>query len=156
MRSTEGAVGVPVEVASGRSPAPSVRPHRGTDDLAAPAAVIDGIRQWLTTTAASTPTLLVLEDLHWSTATTRDVVRQLVRTAGRARLLVVATTRDTAPDLDVDLATLLADLERSPAVTRLGLRGLDRDEVAALVGVVADDADAIVADTGGNPLLVSD
>ena len=97
--------------------------------------MIDGIRQWLTTTAASAPTLLVIEDLHWSTATTRDVVRQLVRTAGRARLLVVATTRDTAPDLDVDLATLLADLERSPAVTRLGLRGLDRDEVAALVGV---------------------
>ena len=117
--------------------------------------MIDGIRHWLTIVAASAPTLLVIEDLHWSTATTRDVVRHLVRTAGRARLLVVATTRDTAPDLDQDLATLLADLERSPAVTRLELRGLDRDEVATLVGVAADDADAIVADTGGNPLLVT-
>ena len=29
----------------GRSPAPPVRPHRRSDDLAAPAAVIDGIRQ---------------------------------------------------------------------------------------------------------------
>jgi class 3 adenylate cyclase len=150
-----GAVGAPVEVASVLPGATRPATPR-TDDLAAPAAVIDGIRQWLMTAAASAPTLLVLEDLHWSTATTRDVVRQLVRTAGRARLLVVATTRDTAPDLDVDLATLLADLERSPAVTRLGLRGLDRDEVAALVGVVTDDADAIIADTGGNPLLVSD
>ena len=117
--------------------------------------MIDGLRHWLTTAAASAPTLLVIEDLHWSTATTREVVRQLVRTAGRARLLVVATTRDTAPDLDQDLATLLADLERSPAVTRLEVRGLDRDEVATLVGVAADDADAIVADTGGNPLLVT-
>ena len=136
-----GPVGVPIEVAS-VLPGAARRPHQRADDLAAPAAVIDGIRHWLTIAAASAPTLLVIEDLHWSTATTRDVVRQLVRTAGRARLLVVATTRDTAPDLDHDLATLLADLERSPAVTRLELRGLDRDEVAALVGVAADDADA--------------
>ena len=125
------------------------------DDLAAPGAVIDGIRHWLTTAAATTPTLLVIEDLHWSTATTRDVLRQLVRTAGRAGLLVVATTRDAAPDLDHDLASLLADLERSPAVTRLELSGLGRDDVAALMGGVADDVDAVVAETGGNPLLVT-
>ena len=130
-----------------------VAPH--ADHLAAPGAVSDGIRHWLTTAAASAPTLLVIEDLHWSTATTRDVVRQLVRTAGRARLLVVATTRDTAPDLDHDLATLLADLERSPAVTRLELSGLGHDEVAALMGMAAHDVDAVVADTGGNPLLVT-
>ncbi len=38
--------------------------------------------------------------------------------AGRAPLLVVATARDTKPDLDADLATLLADLERSPRPSR--------------------------------------
>ena len=49
-------------------------------------------------------------------------------------LLIVATARDTKPDLDADLAALLADLERAPPVTRIALHGLDRDEVAQLVG----------------------
>ena len=43
---------------------------------------VDGIRHWLVASASAAPLLLVLEDLHWSTATTRDVVRQLVP-AGR-------------------------------------------------------------------------
>ena len=125
------------------------------DDVSAPAAVIHGIRHWLTTAASVAPILLVIEDLHWATSTTRDVLRDLVRTAGRERLLVIVTTRDTAPDVDEDLASLLADLERSPAVSRLELRGLDCGEVAELVGMAAQDAAAIVADTGGNPLLVT-
>ena len=77
----------------------------------------------------------MLEDLHWSTATTREVVRELVRRAGREPLLVVITTRDTKPDFDPDLAALVVDLERSPAVARVGLRGLQRDEVVQLVDV---------------------
>ena len=82
-------------------------------------------------------------------------LRHLVRRAGRAPLLVVATTRDSRPDLDADLATLLGDLERSPAVRRVALHGLDRDEVAALTGTGPDDADVILAETHGNPLLVT-
>ncbi len=92
--------------------------------------MLDAIERWLVASAATVPLLLVVEDLHWSTSSTRDVLRLLVRRAGRHPLLIVATTRDTAPDLDTDLSGLLADLERSPAVTRVALRGLDPDEVA--------------------------
>ncbi|MET0459894.1 MAG: AAA family ATPase [Ilumatobacteraceae bacterium] len=126
------------------------REHRALD----PSAVVDGIRHWLAASASAAPLLLVLEDLHWSTATTRDAVRELIRRAGREPLLVVVTTRDTKPDFDPDLAALVADLERSPAVVRVRLSGLQRDEVVRLVDVTEEQATAIVRETGGNPLLV--
>jgi DNA-binding CsgD family transcriptional regulator len=118
-------------------------------------AVVDGIRHWLLGTASTGPLMFVLEDLHWSTATTRDVLRQLVRRAGREPLLIVVTTRDTKPDFAADVSTLVAELEQSPAVGRLTLRGLDDVEVGRLVNVTASEAAAIVVDTGGNPLLVT-
>lgn len=119
-------------------------------------AVLDGIREWLAVSSSSAPLLVVVEDLHWSTSTTRGVLRHLVRRMDRERLLIVATARDTRPDLDADLVTLLAELERSATVTRINLRGLDRDDVAQLVGGDrAGEADTIVAETRGNPLLVT-
>jgi DNA-binding CsgD family transcriptional regulator/tetratricopeptide (TPR) repeat protein len=117
--------------------------------------VLDAITQWLVDGASVVPSLLVVEDLHWSTSTTRDVLRHLVRRANRAPLLIVVTTRDTRPDVDADLVGLLTDLERAPSVRRVTLHGLDRDEVARLAGMTAEEADWVRAETGGNPLLVT-
>ena len=117
--------------------------------------VLDAIRQWFIDGAAAGPSLLVVEDLHWSTSTTRNVLRHLARRAGRDPLLVVTTARDSKPDFDADLVALLADLERLPTVRRLSLSGLDPAEVGELVGSTPDEAKAIRADTGGNPLLVT-
>ena len=117
--------------------------------------VLDAIRQWFLDGAAAGPTLLVIEDLHWSTSTTRSVLRHLARRAGRDPLLVVTTTRDTKPDFDDELVALLADLERLPSVRRQSLTGLGSDEVGALVGSTSAEAEVIRADTGGNPLLVT-
>jgi class 3 adenylate cyclase/DNA-binding CsgD family transcriptional regulator len=127
----------------------------GDVEVSERAVMLDAIVGWLVASASTAPTLLVVEDLHWSSPTTRDLMRHLVRTAGRPPLLVVATTRDNAPDLHEDLKILLGDLERSPAVARIRLHGLDRDEIAALAKVSGADAEAIVADTAGNPLLVT-
>jgi DNA-binding CsgD family transcriptional regulator len=130
----------------------------GFDDVGGSdrSAVFDAIREWLVRTASSAPLLVVVEDIHWSTSTTRGALRHFVRRASRAPLLIVATARDTRPDLDADLVTLLADLERAGSVTRIPLSGLDRDEVARLVGADrAGEADRIVAETRGNPLLVT-
>jgi hypothetical protein len=125
------------------------------DEGSAPAAMLDGLSRWLAATASAGPLLLVIEDLHWSTSTTREALRHLVRRASRSPLLIVATARDSKPDLDEDLAALLADLTRSAWVTHIPLRGLDRDEISQLVGAAADDAAVILAETRGNPLLVT-
>jgi DNA-binding CsgD family transcriptional regulator len=130
-------------------------PHTDGGDASARAAVHDGIRRWLVAAAAAAPLLVVIEDLHWSSSTTRDAMRHLVRRAGHAPILVLVTTRDAKPDLDADLADMLADLERSPTVARVSLRGLERDDIAQLAGRAVDEADVILAETHGNPLLVT-
>ena len=119
------------------------------------AEVLDAISQWLAASATITPLLLVLEDLHWSTSTTRDALRHVMRRSRRAPLLIIATTRDSKPDLDAGLGALLAELDRSPAVRRVTLEGLDRDAVAQLVGDGSHDAREVLAETHGNPLLVT-
>jgi DNA-binding CsgD family transcriptional regulator len=137
----------------GATPGPA--PSADADDSER-SMVIDAFRQWFVESASAAPTLLVVEDLHWSTSTTRDVLRHLARRANRAPLLIAVTARDTTPDLDPDLASLIADLERSPSVRRLPLRGLDRDELGQLLKTASpEEAEAIRAETGGNPLLAT-
>src|SRR5262245_29297918 len=76
------------------------------------------------------PALLVLEDGHWADAPTLLLLRHLARAAGNARVLLVATFRDTEADVPESLAETLADLRRSDEVVRLRLAGLSGDEVA--------------------------
>ena len=107
--------------------------------------VADALRRYLTAMAAATPTMVVIEDLHWATTATRDAVRHIARTAGHAPLLLVVITRDAAPDLDDELETFLGELARVPAVEILALRGLDRPSVAALLADLGEDLDVDAA-----------
>jgi DNA-binding CsgD family transcriptional regulator/tetratricopeptide (TPR) repeat protein len=109
------------------------------------------------------PVLLVLEDGHWADASTLLLLRHLARAAGRARVLVLATFRDTEADLPAALSETLADLRRSDDVVRLRLTGLSDEEVGEFVrhaGEANTDAGppelahAISELTGGNPFLV--
>ncbi|HEY3485084.1 MAG TPA: AAA family ATPase, partial [Ilumatobacteraceae bacterium] len=131
------------------------RPPDALHPVAEQGLVFDAVERWLFHMASATPLLVVVEDLHWSTSSTRDFFRHLTRRAGHRPLLVVVTTRDTQPDMDVGLSSLIGDLERSPAVTCLTMSGLHREEIADLLQVGATEADTIFADTAGNPLLVT-
>ena len=126
------------------------------DARAAPVEVLDAVAGYLTRAAEGGPVLLVIEDLHWSTSTTQDVIRHLTRRGGHAPLLVVVTTRDARPDLTEPVALLLADLGRLPMVETITLRGLSRPEVATLVAGLdsSGDPDRVHAETDGNPLFV--
>jgi DNA-binding CsgD family transcriptional regulator/tetratricopeptide (TPR) repeat protein len=92
------------------------------------------------------PILLVVEDGHWADAPTLLLLRHLARGASSARLLVLATFRDTDADVPERLAETLADLRRSEDVVRLRLTGLTADEVAEFV------RRAVVGDTVDEPL----
>jgi DNA-binding CsgD family transcriptional regulator/tetratricopeptide (TPR) repeat protein len=117
----------------------------------------------LTGASRQRPLLLVLEDGHWADGPTLLLLRHLVRTADEARLLILATFRDTEADVPESLAETLADLRRSDDVVRLHLDGLSRDEVGEFVrrtaGAELDDAppeltELISSLTEGNPFLV--
>jgi DNA-binding CsgD family transcriptional regulator/tetratricopeptide (TPR) repeat protein len=79
------------------------------------------------------PLLLVLEDCHWADTPTLVLLRHLARASTEARVLVLATFRDTAADIPAELADALADLRRSDDVVRLRLGGLTEDDVEDFV-----------------------
>ena len=81
----------------------------------------------------SRPALLVLEDLHWADGATLLLLRHLARGRRRARLLLLATFRDT----EADVPAALAETPRRPAPLRrraaAASRGLSDAEVAEFV-----------------------
>jgi DNA-binding CsgD family transcriptional regulator/tetratricopeptide (TPR) repeat protein len=115
----------------------------------------------LTGVGRDQPVLLVIEDLHWADAPTLLLLRHLARTAGDARLLLLATFRDTAADMPETLTEALADLRRSEDIVRLRLGGLSDAEVGDFVRGAArgergppELSRAISELTGGNAFLV--
>jgi DNA-binding CsgD family transcriptional regulator/tetratricopeptide (TPR) repeat protein len=109
------------------------------------------------------PVLFVLEDGHWADAPTLLLLRHLARSAWSARLLLLATFRDTEADVPGALSETLADLRRSDDVVRMRLSGLSGAEVSDLVSrAVGGDPDpelrglaTTIHDlTGGNAFLV--
>jgi DNA-binding CsgD family transcriptional regulator/tetratricopeptide (TPR) repeat protein len=107
------------------------------------------------------PALLVIEDGHWADAATLLLLRHLAR-AGTARVLLLATFRDTEAEVPEALSETLAELRRHDIV-RLRLAGLSADEVAEFVrragggelGPEPRELARVVRDlTDGNPFLV--
>ncbi len=111
------------------------------------------------------PLVLVIEDGHWADGPTLQLLRHLARSVPDARLLVLATFRDTDADVPAELADALADLRRSDDVVRLRLGGLTDDDVteylrrsagADVDPALAELAHAIQALTEGNAFLLSE
>ena len=111
--------------------------------------------------------MLVLDDLHWATKPTLQLLQHVVRTVAddRAHLLVLATYRDTDLTRTHPLAAAIADLRRLPGVERLPVDNLTVGEVVDLIATVAGHdldgdalrlSDAVYAETEGNPFFVGE
>jgi class 3 adenylate cyclase/tetratricopeptide (TPR) repeat protein len=127
--------------------------------------LFEAVDSWLQAAASTAGLVLVLDDVHWAAKPTLLLLRHLLRSATAARLLIIATYRDTDLGRTHPLADLLADLRRVPEVERLSLTGLDCDGIeelmAALNGVALDApgrelAAAVHAETEGNPFFVGE
>jgi DNA-binding CsgD family transcriptional regulator len=75
------------------------------------------------------PMLLVLEDLHWADASTRDLLRFVLSRLSDERLLVVGTYRSDDLHRRHPLRPLLAELVRLPRVERVEVPPFDADEL---------------------------
>jgi DNA-binding CsgD family transcriptional regulator/tetratricopeptide (TPR) repeat protein len=101
--------------------------------------VFEGLLALLEQLGRSGPVLLAIEDLHWADGGTRDFITFLVRSARVERLALVVTYRSDELHRRHPLRPLLAELERSAGVDRLGLERFDRDELAAqLTGILTE------------------
>ncbi|ANP56377.1 hypothetical protein AVL59_08565 [Streptomyces griseochromogenes] len=112
--------------------------------------------------AAEHPVVLVLEDLHWADASTRNLLAYLVRTLRTGRLLVLATYRSDDIHRRHPLRPLLAELDRLRTVRRLELARLTREEVARqIAGILAAEPDPAQVDdiyerSDGNAFFVEE
>ncbi len=91
------------------------------------------VTDFLTSAGHRQPLLLVLEDGHWADPATLVLLRHLARATSEARVLLLATFRDTEADVPAELADTLADLRRSDEAVRLSLSGLTEEDVGEFV-----------------------
>ena len=111
--------------------------------------------------------VLVLDDVHWATKPTLQLLHHVVRAAtdAGAPLLVLATYRDTDVTRAHPLFDAIADLRRLSGVERLPVANLSAPEVVDLIEAAAGHeldadtlrmADAVYAETEGNPFFVGE
>ncbi|GAB3065252.1 helix-turn-helix transcriptional regulator [Intrasporangium mesophilum] len=136
-----------------------------SSDVIANDVIVDGnaLERLLGTTAAlarEQPVVMLIEDLHWSDRSTRDYVLSAVRTS-RAPVLLVVTTRSDDLTAEHPARQAISDLSLSGA-TRLTVQPLSVGAIAELghrrLGrpLSADELDAIVTRSGGNPLYAEE
>ncbi len=103
----------------------------------------------------TTPTVVVVEDVHWADDATLDVLRYVARRLAGLRAVLVLTFRDDAVDAAHPLQHLLGALAGAP-VYRLPLPPLSEDAVGVLCAGTDRDAAAVYGLTGGNPFYVTE
>jgi DNA-binding SARP family transcriptional activator/tetratricopeptide (TPR) repeat protein len=112
--------------------------------------------------AEARPLLVVVDDLHWADVPSLSLLAFLAGELNDARLVVVGTYRDVEALPGRPLADTLGALAREPVVERIALGGLDRADVARLIGRTiggrpAEPLVQAVADRcGGNPFFITE
>jgi DNA-binding CsgD family transcriptional regulator len=112
--------------------------------------------------AGQAPVVVVIEDLHWADASTRDLVSYLARVLRRDPVLLLVTVRAEELHPARPVAEMVSELARTPHAERLVLNPLDRDEVASqlrgITGVTppATMVDQMVTRAAGNPFFTEE
>jgi DNA-binding CsgD family transcriptional regulator len=87
--------------------------------------------------SAKAPVLLVLEDLHWADASTRDLLTFLLRMLHRERVATIGTYRTDDLYRRHPLRPVIADLLRMPSVLPLELGPLAPSALAELLSSIS-------------------
>ncbi len=139
-----------------------VGPARGGDLETERLRLFRAVERVLVAASDRSPTLVVLDDLHWADRSSLLLLRHLASVDVNGRFLVVATYRDTELDRTHPLAAVLAELRRLRRLQRVAIRGLDRDATAGLItshaGAEPDTAlaDVLFAETEGHPFFIEE
>jgi DNA-binding CsgD family transcriptional regulator/tetratricopeptide (TPR) repeat protein len=131
-------------------------------DTPAQGRLFEAVLTLLDRLGSEAPVVLVLEDLHWADPSTRAFVAFLGRSLCSERVLAVMTYRVDELHRRHPLRPLLAEIERDPAVHRITLSPLSRDELAAALDDILGEApaaellDRLYARSEGNPLFMEE
>jgi tetratricopeptide (TPR) repeat protein len=120
------------------------------------------MREFIGRAAEERPLLLVFEDLHWADESTLLLLEYLAPQLPEMPVMVVGTFRDDEVEPSSPLARILNQLVRERLVTRIALRPLTEEGVAALVGGLTGQQPpaafvrAIYAQSEGNPFFAEE
>lgn len=125
----------------------------------------EAVALWLSEASAVSPLVLVLDDLQWATRPTIELLRHVLGSSHAARVLVIATFRDSDVDRTHPMTEVFGDLLRTDGSSAIPLDGLAKDDVLQLLSHAAGHAlderaselaDALHATTGGNAFFLSE
>src|SRR3954451_749746 len=122
-------------VVPGEGARPAARAEQDVGQLQ----VFDAVYALLTDLAATSPVVLVLEDLHWADASTRRLLAFLVSRLRDQRLLIVGTYRGDDLHRRHPLRPLLAEMVRLQATERLELNPFDEADSRTFVVALAEE-----------------
>jgi DNA-binding CsgD family transcriptional regulator/type II secretory pathway predicted ATPase ExeA len=103
----------------------------------------------------STPTLAVIEDVHWADEATLDAISYLGRRLDTTSSLVVLTFRDYELDARHPLRIVIGDLP-SRSTIRIRLEPLTPRATSELARLAKRSAQGLYEATGGNPFFVTE
>ena len=107
--------------------------------------------------------LLVLEDLHWGDASTRELLEFLTRRVRRSRILLLATYRTDELNRHHPLVPIIQGWQRSAVVQTIELAPLSAAGVAEMTSAIFEGApveaelrDFLFRRTEGNPFVLEE
>ncbi len=104
---------------------------------------------------SASPTVVVIEDVHWADEATLDLIKFLGRRISSLAVLFIVTYRDDALSRDHPLWSVIGDLP-GKAVTRLRLVPLSEQAVTHLAHQRHQSVEQLYTITGGNPFFVTE
>ena len=140
----------------GLQPPPQLEPDQARFRL------FDSITAFLKSAGRRQPLVLILEDLQWADQPSLLLLEFLARELTGGRLLIVGTYRDVDVTRRHPLSLTLGELARERLFQRVQLRGLEPQDVARFIELVAGVTpprgmvEAVHRQTEGNPLFVTE
>ncbi len=104
-----------------------------------------------------TPLLLVLDDLHWTDGSSRELLAYISRHIQGERILLLGTCRDVELSPNHGLRSLIADLRREQAITTVAVQPLTQSQIGKLVAHLPRNiVHSIQTQAAGNPFFAEE
>ena len=122
--------------------------------------LFNAILEFLTRLSASTPLVIMLDDLHWADESSIALLEHFAAHVPRLPVMLLVTYRDVEADMRPSFKRALSMLSRQAFVRRIPVRHLEQDEVADLLSMLgganppAEIVDLIFRETEGNAFFV--
>lgn len=133
----------------------------GSDPTRRRMGIFEAVVRSLEALAARRGAILIVEDLHWCDAASRDLLDYVVRSLAGSRLLVVCTYRHAELQPGHPLLPLVRDWVRRGLATQVELQPLDSEAIEAMLQVTIGPHDVGLAARlhrrcDGNPFVLEE